>query len=283
MNYRHGYHAGNFADVLKHGLLVALLDALKRKPSPVCYVETHAGAGRYDLTGVEAGKTREFVEGITRLLVSTSLPAALSPYLDFVRELNPDIEPDRLVDYPGSPLIAAALLRPDDRLVLCELQEGEAARLKLTFAGDARVAVHRRDGYAALNALLPPTPRRGLVLIDPPFEAQDGEFRQIEAALDAAMRRWATGVYAIWYPIKRHQHVTPFHRWLKHSGLRRVLIAELMLHPGESPLRLNGCGLAIVNTPFGFDATAREILQALARVLATDPLASQRVEWLVED
>src|SRR6185369_7357303 len=197
MNYRHAFHAGNFADVFKHTVLIGLLDALKQKAAPFCYFDTHAGAGSYDLHGLEAGKTAEAADGVLRLLDLKSPPPLLQGYLDLLRSLNPAGMGRELALYPGSPLIAARLMRDSDRAVLCELQPDEAARLKKLFAHDARVGVHQRDGYAALGALVPPKERRGLVLIDPPFEAQDDEFRAIEAALATAYSRWPTGIYAI--------------------------------------------------------------------------------------
>jgi 23S rRNA (adenine2030-N6)-methyltransferase len=282
MNYRHAFHAGNFADVLKHAVLVALLEALTRKPAPLAYVDTHAGAGRYDLGGAEAQKTLEYTAGIGRVLEATRMPPVLHAYANLVRSLN--ISHDgALADYPGSPLLASLLLRPHDRLALCEVQDAEAAALRLEFAGDRRVAVHQRDGYAALKALLPPKERRGLVLIDPPYEAQEGEFDAITSALEDAFKRFAHGVYAVWYPIKLRAQVAPFHRWLKACGMPKVLVAELLLHPDNSALRLNGCGMAIINTPWQLDDTLGALLPALQGLLADGRFGAQRVEWLVAD
>lgn len=283
MNYRHAYHAGNFADVLKHAVLVALLESLKQKQSPFAYFETHAGAGRYSLLAPEAQKTQEYLGGVARLLAAPRLPGALHIYLNVVRSLNARAVHVPLVEYPGSPLIASLLLREQDRLLLCELQDAEAATLRLEFASDSRVAVHQRDGYAALKALLPPPQRRGLVLIDPPFEAQEREFDLVEAALEPAFKRFPGGVYAIWYPIKLRQQIVPFHRWLKNCGMSKILVAELCLHPDNSALRLNGCGLAIVNAPWKLDRALGEILPALLAHLAQGRFGSQSVHWLVED
>jgi 23S rRNA (adenine2030-N6)-methyltransferase len=283
VNYRHAFHAGNFADVVKHAVLVALLEALKQKDAPYSYFETHAGAGRYDLRGSEASRTGEHRDGVSRLLAAARVPAALEPYVGLVRALNPD-GGDALSIYPGSPLIAATLSRADDRLVLCELQEAEAAELKLLFQGDPRVSIHRRDGYEALRALMPPTPKRGLVLVDPPFEAQEQEFKTISRTLKVAFERWRNGVYAVWYPIKLRQHVAPFHRFLRECGMPKVLVAELLVQPDNSALRLNGCGLAIVNAPYRLDETLGRLLGALAPILAQDRKAgSHRVEWLVRE
>lgn len=277
MNYRHAYHAGNFADVLKHVVLIALIESLKAKQTPFAVLDTHAGAGRYSLASEEALKTGEFRDGVLRLLAAERLPTLVHAYLNLVRAQNGS------QTYPGSPLIAAQLLRDHDRLMLCEVQDAEVASLRQLFARDGRVAVHQRDGYQAMSALLPPPEKRGLVLIDPPFEAQEQEYRVIEEALAAAHKRFANGVYAVWYPIKLRQSVLPFHRWLKESGLRKVLVAEICVHPDNSALRLNGCGMAIVNAPYKLDRTLAEILPTLATTLAQSRYAQFRLEWLAED
>ncbi len=258
MNYRHAFHAGNFADVLKHTVLVGLIESLKAKQTPFSYMDTHSGRGRYELSGAEATRTGEASDGVQRLFASTRLPALVHVYVNLVRAFNAGNS--ELAMYPGSPMLASLLMRENDRGVLCELQPEEASILKNVFRGDPRFSVHARDGYAAMNALLPPKERRGLVLIDPPFEAQDDEFRIIEAALADAQRRWPTGIYAVWYPIKLRQHVQPFHRWLAGSGFPRVLAAELLLHPDNSALRLNGCGMAIINPPWKFERQLEELL-----------------------
>jgi 23S rRNA (adenine2030-N6)-methyltransferase len=198
-----------------------------------------------------------------------------------VRALNSSRAAHDIATYPGSPLLASLLLREGDRAALCELQPQEAAALRDLFRSDSRVAVHERDGYEALKALVPPKEKRGLVLIDPPFEAQEGEFRLIETALDQARSRWANGIYAIWYPIKLRQQLASFHRWLRQSGFAKVLIAELLLHPDNSALRLNGTGIAIINPPWKFDRQLEELLPALVQHLAQGRFGQQRVEWLV--
>jgi 23S rRNA (adenine2030-N6)-methyltransferase len=183
VNYRHIFHAGNFADVFKHALLLELVAALTAKPKPICYLETHAGAGLYVLAGTEAEKTGEFRQGVLRVMEAQPASEALAAYLDLIRACNLQVTKGQVARYPGSPWFAASSLRAGDRMVLCELQEAEFYGLSAVFENDARVRVYRRDGYAALKALLPPKERRGLVLIDPPFEGQEGEFRLIEAAL----------------------------------------------------------------------------------------------------
>jgi 23S rRNA (adenine2030-N6)-methyltransferase len=280
MNYRHAFHAGNFADVFKHAILIGLIESLKRKQGAFCYFETHAGRGRYDLRSEEAARTREFAGGVQRMLANARLPTMLHVYVNLVRALNAG-QGSELAVYPGSPLLASLVMREQDRAIVCELQEDEADALKALFRGDARFAVHQRDGYEALKALTPPKQKRGLVLVDPPFEAQAAEFLQIEGALAAALARWPNATYAVWYPIKLRQHIVPFHRWLaEKSAAKAVLVAELLLHPDNSALRLNGCGMAIVNPPWKFDREIGEILPALRELLAQGRYGDQRVEWL---
>ena len=277
MNYRHAFHAGNFADVFKHAILLALLDALTAKDKPLCCVDTHAGRGRYALDDREPVKTGEWRDGIGRLFDEREVPAPLQRYVDAIRACNPD---QTLRIYPGSPLLAANALRTNDRLVLCETQDDEAGALRTLLRDDPRAHVHARDGYEALRALLPPKERRGLVLIDPPFEAQEGEFAAIEAALQAAHGRWPNGLYAVWYPIKSHRTVAPFHRHLSNGPFDAVMAAELLVRPDDSPLRLNGCGMLIANPPWKLDATLATLLPTLRDVLAQAPGASQRLRWL---
>lgn len=278
MNYRHAFHAGNFADVFKHAVLLALLDALTAKDKPLCCMDTHAGAGLYALDEPHAEKTGEWRDGVGRVFAAESLSQPLQRYAQAIRAFNPD---GALRLYPGSPALAAHALRKNDRLLLCETQDEEAGSLREYFRADRRVHVHKRDGYAAMNALLPPAERRGLALVDPPFEQQGEEFRVIEAALQAAHVRWPTGVYAVWYPIKKRATVMPLQRWLAARGWRDVLMAELLVQPDDSPLRLNGCGMAIVNAPWQFDATLAKLLPALKKLLAQTDGATQRLQMLV--
>jgi len=286
MNYQHAFHAGNFADVFKHTILVGLIDALKQKATPFCYLDTHAGAGSYDLRAMEAEKTGEAADGVLRLLDVKAAPGLLQRYLELLRSLNSGMDarpPKPLKVYPGSPLIAARLLRPEDRIVLCELQPSEAANLKTLFSGDRRVGVHERDGYAALAALVPPKERRGLVLIDPPFEAQEGEFRAIEKALASAYARWPTGIYAIWYPIKLREQTRPFHRWFGSNGIKKTLVVELLRQDDDSALRLNGCGMIIVNPPWQFERQLQAALPLLRKYLAVAGSGQQRIDWLARE
>ncbi len=261
MNYRHAFHAGNFADCMKHALLVWLLRALQQKDAPVAVLDTHAGIGRYDLGGEQAARTGEWRDGIGRLLDGPAA-AALAPYLDLVREAG---APAR---YPGSPALVQALLRPQDRLLLCELHPDDHALLRREMGGDPRVAVHRRDGYGAIAALLPPAGniRRGLTLIDPPFEQED-EFARLEAAIALARRRFGTGTVAAWYPIKNRSASRSFLHRLSDAGLPDLVAAELLLRPPVDPSRLNGCGLLLASPPWGFEEAAAGILSAIDSAL----------------
>jgi 23S rRNA (adenine2030-N6)-methyltransferase len=255
VNYRHAYHAGNFADCVKHALLVALLQVILRKDKPFLFLDTHAGIGRYDLTGPAAAKTAESQNGIQRLLQAR--PPVLAAYLAFAADIT---------RYPGSPAIGAAMLREHDRLVACELHPEDARALRNAVSGVPNISVHERDGYAALKAFLPPPERRALVLIDPPFEQAD-EFAVLTTQLALAWRRFRTGVYVVWYPIKSRAATRNFLAGLKLSALRDVVTAEFWLREPVDPARLNGCGLLVVNPPFGFIDAAAPILQALQDVL----------------
>ena len=268
MNYRHAYHAGNFADCVKHALLLLLLRAMQRKDKPLLLLDTHAGIGRYDLTAVQAAKTGEWRGGIGRLLQAR--PPALEDYLSVVEALGL---------YPGSPAIAEFMLRPADRLICCELHPEDARQLKANFSG-RRVAVHQRDGYAALRAFLPPPEKRGLILLDPPFEQAD-EFARLTEALWLGYERFASGVFAAWYPIKSRAPVREFLAALP-GKLRDVINIEFLLRAPVDAARMNGCGLLIVNPPFGFEAEALPVLQALRDVLG-EAGAETAMERLIDE
>jgi 23S rRNA (adenine2030-N6)-methyltransferase len=279
MNYRHAFHAGNFADVVKHAVLARIITHLKEKPAAFRVIDTHAGAGLYDLSGPEASRTGEWREGIGRLLAAPLAPgvrALLAPYLDAVAALNPG--PDLKV-YPGSPALAQSLLRDQDRLVACE-PEPNAARALATFVhGDARAKAVAIDGYTALNAYVPPKERRGLVLIDPPYEQPD-EFERLAQALAAAHRKWPTGIYGLWYPIKHLRETAAFARRIAASGIARVLRAELTLARTDGE-RLGGSGLIVVNPPWRLEEELCVLMPALAKALGAAPAGATRLDWLV--
>ncbi|GAB4351329.1 MAG: 23S rRNA (adenine(2030)-N(6))-methyltransferase RlmJ [Immundisolibacter sp.] len=282
MNYRHAFHAGNFADVVKHVCLVALLRGLSRKNSPWLYLDTHAGAGGYDLHSLPAQKTGEYRAGIALVKKATGpLPAALADYLEVVRTLTDTARRPYEHYYPGSPLLAAALARPQDRLVACELNPLEQAALGECLRGRRRCTVALQDGYQALAAYLPPRERRGLILIDPPYE-DPREFSRVANALIDAQRRFATGCYALWYPLKDEGPVAGLKRQLKRAGLRRLLTVELRLTPLPQGGMLHGCGMLVMNPPWGLAEQLRQALPVLARILAPAS-GTATVDWLVPE
>lgn len=271
--YRHHFHAGNFADVFKHALFARLLVALAKKEKPFCCLDTHAGIGRYDLSHRWAQKNREYEGGIARLWERRDAPALLAPYLEAVRAENPD---GALAVYPGSPAIAQRLLRADDRMVLCELNEKDKDALSGNFARERRAGVHLLDGFQAVKAFLPPRERRGLMLMDPSFDRK-GEYGRVVEALREAHNRFATGVFAFWYPLMEPAAVRAFERAARESGVPKILQLELWVHPADWTADLRGCGMLVVNPPFGFDAEATEILRWLVDVLAAPGAGGQRV------
>jgi 23S rRNA (adenine2030-N6)-methyltransferase len=277
--YRHLFHAGNFADVFKHALLVRLLFALDRKEKPYAYIESHAGIGRYDLSHPWAQKNAEFRDGIGRLWERGDVPELLAPYVDLVHAENPD---GRLRFYPGSPVIAARFARPEDRLVLAELNEDDRTELARVLAHDHRATVLAMDGYQALRANLPPRERRGLVMIDSSFD-RSGEFARVTEALADAHKRWATGAYAIWYPLMTPQAMRGFERGIVATGIRKILQLELSVRPDDWSETLRGTGMLVVNPPFGFMNEAREILAYLAPLLAQSGYGADRMRWLVPE
>jgi 23S rRNA (adenine2030-N6)-methyltransferase len=261
MNYRHAFHAGNHADVVKHVVLVALVEALCGKAKPFSAFDLQAGIGRYALAA-EAAKTGEYIEGIGRIDGATDAPPAVARYLELVHAVNPS---GRLEIYPGSPRLIRALMRPEDRLTLVELHPEDNARLHAEFAGDGQVAIHHRDAWEALRGLLPPQPRRGLLLLDPSFEEPD-ELARLARGIATAHRRWPEGVIAAWYPIKDRPPVDAMLAGL--PSLPRAWALELTVFGGAYPARLNGSGLVLVNLPWGVETPLREALAWLQPRLA---------------
>ena len=259
MNSRHGYHAGNFADVVKHVALVAILQHLKRKDSAFAVVDSHAGRGIYDLTGAEAAKTGEARGGVARLMALTGdMPPALTTYLDMVKESGP-------TRYPGSPLLAARLLRAQDRLIAIEKHREEFAALQDALSPYRNAVAELGDGYARSLKLLPPPARRGLVVIDPPFEAAD-EFESLARAIGAGSRKFANGIFLVWYPIKSQAAADAFTGEVLGGGVQKALTVETQISAPEG--KLHRAGLLVINPPYGFDAemhTAAEIIAAPLR------------------
>ena len=279
MNYRHAFHAGSFADVFKHAVLCRILHYLRGKPAAFRVIDTHAGAGLYDLTGAEASRGGEWHDGIERLLaarLTEPVAALLAPYLDVIGALN---ERGRLRTYPGSPAIVRAWLRPQDRLIACELEPKAAAALGRSLRGDNRIKTIAVDGWSALSAYVPPPERRGLVLVDPPFE-EDGDFHRLSHGLAGAHRKWATGIFALWYPIKDRGEPDALAKRLRRLGIGKTLRAELSVAPLSDPTRLNGSGLILVNPPWTLHGELSMLLPALAGVLGRQDQGGFKLDWL---
>ncbi len=253
MNYRHAFHAGNHADCVKHALLHALVTALLRKPAPFRVLDTHAGVGTYALNATEARRTAEWRDGIGRLGRVTDGP--LRPWLSLVRTFP-------AATYPGSPALVRAMLRPGDHLTLCELHPVDAATLRAAHRRDPQVSVHHRDGHEAAPALTPFPERRGLILLDPPYEAPD-EFDRVANTMARVHRRFPAGIQAAWYPIKGRAPARAFRDGFAAAGIPDVIALELHLRAPTDPARLNGSGLLVVNPPWGFEDAARDLLGAL--------------------
>jgi 23S rRNA (adenine2030-N6)-methyltransferase len=278
MNYRHGFHAGNFADVFKHVLLARLILYLTRKEAPFRIIDTHAGEGAYDLSSEEAARTLEWREGVGRLAdlsgVDAETQALLAPYLACVGAVDAQGRPGL---YPGSPLIATRLMRPQDRAIFCELRTDAFEALRYRFGRDKRVKTIHIDGYTGLGAYVPPKERRGLVLIDPPFERTD-EFEAMFSAFLAAYRKWPNGIYALWHPSKDFYAERKLHASIRREGVGRVLRLSLAVASGGEGLRRTG--LVVVNPPFIFEAEARKLLGFLAPRLAQGAGAGFEIERL---
>lgn len=279
MNYRHAYHAGNFADVVKHAVLARIVEHLKLKDKALRIIDTHAGIGLYDLSSAEAQKTEEWRGGIGRLLAAdlqSETANLLKPFLDAVRAMNPQ---GGLHFYPGSPLIARHLLRKQDRLSAIELHPQDAAILRDRFAGDIQTRVIELDGWLALGAHLPPKERRGLVLVDPPFE-KDGEFSRLVEGLIKAHRRWPGGIYALWYPIKDRTAGNRFRADLAATGIPKILDLRFEVRPPSPEPRFDGTGMIIVNPPYRLETELLTLLPALSIILAEGPRAKWAVAWI---
>jgi 23S rRNA (adenine2030-N6)-methyltransferase len=271
MNYRHVFHAGNHADVFKHAALTLLLEHLLQKPQPFAVLDTHAGVGLYDLASEGAQKTREYEAGVARVF---GQPLAAAPrYAELIAEMNPQ----GLASYPGSPEITRRLMRDGDRLICCELHPAEFEALKARYRGDRRIAVHHRDGYEAMGALLPPPERRGLVLIDPPYEVAD-ETERLVQALGNGLRRWPTGVFCIWYPIKDRRIADLLALSATAAPWPKALRAELSPFAADET-SLPGGGLIICNTPWKLDAKLTALCEDLGARLGTGH-GGWRVDWL---
>jgi 23S rRNA (adenine2030-N6)-methyltransferase len=282
MNYRHAFHAGNFADVVKHAVLTRILVYLRSKPAAFRVIDTHAGAGLYDLAGQQASRSPEWREGIARLLAATlgeASRALLAPYLTLVARFNPA---GRLIAYPGSPAIVRELLRPQDRLVACELEPNAAAALMRNFAGHRASKIVAIDGWTALKAYVPPKERRGMVLIDPPFE-EESELTRLLRGLEAAHRKWPSGTYLLWYPIKAATTSDALALALRRTGIAKILRAELRIAVATALSRLRACGVIVVNPPWTLERELKIMLPELAAILSGDASGSWRLDWLARE
>ncbi len=284
MKYRHAFHAGNFGDVLKHTALVWLLRALTRKDKPIFFLDTHSGRGRYSLAGQAALKTGEAQDGIQRVVAANVRSAALREYLDLLADFEPRLAIDRKIGtYPGSGLIAQRLLRSDDRALLCEIQDRECTALAEAVGRDSRVHVECRDGFEAMRGSLPPRERRGLVFIDPAYETQQQESMGLLAALEDALRRWRTGVYCVWYPIKLRAEVDRWQHAFAALEPPPTLTAELCVYQDDSKAALNGAGVLIVNPPWQSDEVLGAAVAEMHALLAHDPKSRHGLRWLVPE
>jgi len=282
MNYRHAYHAGNIGDVLKHIVLTRLMVYLQRKDKPFRILDTHAGIGRYDLTSEETRKTGEWQQGIGKVLaadIPDRVRDLLAPWLDVIAAQNPDAA---LVTYPGSPALARALMRPVDRLTLTELHPEDFKALAALFQGDHQVKTIHLDGWLALGSFLPPKEKRGLAIIDPAFEVTD-EFDRMARAVCKAWKKWQTGIFAVWYPLKDRKGLKRFHDALAETGIRDVLTLELTVGKRGPDTVMLGSGMTIINPPFTLAGEMSDILPWLSHVLHQGPGSGWQVEQLIEE
>ncbi|MFW7524808.1 23S rRNA (adenine(2030)-N(6))-methyltransferase RlmJ [Vibrio ostreicida] len=278
LSYRHSFHAGNHADVVKHIVQSLILNALKEKDKPFVYHDTHSGVGRYDLTHEWAEKTSEYKQGIARLWGSSELPPDITSYLNAIKALN---STDCLRYYPGSPRVARAHLRPQDRMVLTELHPSDFPLLEQEFHRDRKVSLYKEDGFKRLKASLPPKERRGLVLIDPPYELAR-EYRDVVQAIHQAHKRWATGIYAIWYPVVNRCDIEDMLKGLEGLGIRRILQIELGVSPDTNERGMTASGMIVINPPWKLESQMQDILPLLKQSIA--PASGHfKIEWVVPE
>lgn len=277
MNYQHCYHAGNAADVFKHIILVQLFQQLLKKPQPFFYLDTHAGLPSYDLTSREALATNEFAQGIELLWAKPLLESAVVDYLQLIQQLNHDQTSLRF--YPGSPVIAQTLLRKGDRAIVCDIQQDIQQQLKYQFRHQSAIQAYQQDGYQALKAFLPPSEKRGLVLIDPPYE-ENADWIKLPAAVQATYQRWPTGMYAVWFPIKEPRLVKQLLAAFTKTAIPNMLLTEFCPWPQDVPHRLNGSGVILINPPWQLDIKLKHCLPPLLETLRQHPRGTTQTVWL---
>ncbi|HHI5411086.1 TPA: 23S rRNA (adenine(2030)-N(6))-methyltransferase RlmJ [Vibrio metoecus] len=278
LSYRHSFHAGNHADVLKHIVQSLILNSLQQKEKPFVYHDTHSGVGRYDLTHEWSEKTGEYKQGIARVWQKDNIPAELNSYLDTIRQLN---QGETLRYYPGSPRVARAHLREQDRMVLTELHPSDYPLLEQEFHRDRQVSIYKEDGFARLKASLPPQERRGLVLIDPPYELAK-EYRDVVQAIAQSYKRWATGIYAIWYPVVNRCDIDDMVEGLQGLGIRKILQIELGVSPDTNERGMTASGMIVVNPPWTLESQMQTILPFLKQAIAP-ATGHYKVEWVVPE
>lgn len=278
LSYRHSFHAGNHADVIKHIVQTLIIESLKQKDKAFVYHDTHSGAGRYDLFDERAEKTGEYKEGIERLWLRDDIPSAIQPYLNVLNRIN---EQKKLRYYPGSPKVGRSLLREQDRAIFTELHPSDFPLLLQEFRGDRQVKMYKEDGYARLKASLPPKERRGFVLIDPPYELKH-EYQDVIDAMKEATTRWATGTYAIWYPVVYRRNIDLITQGLEKLGIRKILQIELGVAPDSDERGMTASGMIVINPPWTLEQQMQEILPWLQAVIAPDQ-GHHFVRWVVPE
>lgn len=281
LSYRHSFHAGNHADVLKHLVLMLIIESLQQKEKGFYYLDTHAGVGRYRLFSEEAEKTAEFSEGIGRLwqYPLADLPTEIGRYIKLIKSLNGS---DTLRYYAGSPLIAAMMLRPQDRALLTELHPTDFPLLRNNFKQFDNIVTKRDNGFQQIKATLPPKERRGLILIDPPYELKE-DYDLVVEAIREGYKRFATGIYAIWYPVVFRQQTKKMIKGLEATGIRKILQVELAVRPDSDKLGMTASGMIIVNPPWQLEQQMKSILPLLTEVLAPEGVGSWTVQWITSE
>ncbi len=279
LSYRHSFHAGNHADVLKHTVQSLIIESLKEKDKPFLYLDTHAGAGRYQLSGEHAERTGEYLEGIARIWAQESVPEELKTYLEAVSALNPRGD---LRFYPGSPLIAAHLLRDHDKLNISELHPSDFPLLRNEFSRDNRARVVREDGYQQLKSQLPPSFRRGFVLIDPPYELKS-DYQAVVKGIQEGHRRFATGTYAVWYPVVLRQQIKRMVKDFQATGIRKILQIELAVRPDSDQRGMTASGMIVINPPWKLESQMKSVLPWLHNVLVPEGTGHTLVEWITPE
>ncbi|MGL4191245.1 MAG: 23S rRNA (adenine(2030)-N(6))-methyltransferase RlmJ [Vibrio sp.] len=278
LSYRHSFHAGNHADVLKHIVQSLILTSLQQKEKPFVYHDTHSGVGRYDLTHEWSEKTGEYKQGIARVWQQETIPEQLESYLDAIRQLN---QGDTLRYYPGSPRVARAHLREQDRMVLTELHPSDYPLLEQEFHRDHQVSIYKEDGFTRLKASLPPRERRGLVLIDPPYELAK-EYRDVVRAIAHSHQRWATGIYAIWYPVVNRCDIDDMLQGLQNLGIRKILQIELGVSPDTNERGMTASGMIVINPPWTLENQMQTILPFLQQAIAP-ATGHYKLQWIVPE